>query len=60
MKSAVNIIFTKIQATRCFNLFRERMVAAMIKEITKLEEGPMPEGGVVTAIDPDILSVEYK
>ena len=31
MKSAVNIMFTKIQATQGFNLFGERVVAVMIK-----------------------------
>ena len=31
MKSAVNIMFTQMQATRGFNLFVERVLAAMIK-----------------------------
>ena len=42
MKYAVNVMFTKMQATRRFNLFVERTVAAMIKEPKQLEEGPMP------------------
>ena len=31
MKSAVNVMFTQMQATRGFNLFVERVLAAMIK-----------------------------
>ena len=31
MKSAVNVIFTQLQDTQGFNLFRERVVAAVIK-----------------------------
>ena len=42
MKLAVNVMFTQIQGTRGFNLFAERAVAVMIKELKKLEEGPMP------------------
>ena len=42
MKSDVNVIFTKMQATRRLNLFGERAVAAMKKELKQLEEVPMP------------------
>ena len=42
IKSAVNVMFTQIQATQGFKLFGERAVAAMIKELKQLEEGPMP------------------
>ena len=31
MKSAVNVMFTQMQATQGFNLFGKRAVAAMIK-----------------------------
>ena len=31
MKSSVNVMFTQMQATQGFNLFRERVVAAVIK-----------------------------
>ena len=58
IKSSVNVMFTKIQATRGFKLFGERAVAAMIKELKQLEEGPMPGKKVVTAINPDTLSAE--
>ena len=59
MKSSVNVMFTQIQATRSFNLFRDPVVAAMIKELKQLEEGAMP-GKIVPEIDPDILSTKNK
>ena len=37
MKSAVNVMFTQIQATRGFNLFGEHAVDVMIKELKRLE-----------------------
>ena len=42
MKYSVNVTFTQMQATRGFNLFGERAVSVMIKELKKLEEVPMP------------------
>ena len=33
MKSPVNVMFAQIQATRGFNIFRDPVVAAMIKEL---------------------------
>ena len=53
-------MFTQMQATRGFKLFGDRTVAAMIKELKQLEEGPMPVKKVVTAINPDTLSAEDK
>ena len=41
IKAAVNAIFTQVQATQGFKLFGERAVAAMIKKLKRLEEGPM-------------------
>ena len=60
IKAAVNVMFTQMQATRGFKLFRERAVAVMIKELKQLEEGPMPGKKFVTAINPDTLSAEDK
>ena len=42
IKASVNIMLTQMQATQGFKLFGERAVAAMIKELKQLEEGPMP------------------
>ena len=42
MKSAVNVMFTQMQATQGFNLFGERAVATMTKEPKQLEEVPIP------------------
>ena len=42
MKSSVNVMFTQMQATQGLNLFGERALAAMIKELKQLEEGTMP------------------
>ena len=42
IKASVNLMFIQMQATRGFKLFGERAVAAMIKELKQLEEGPMP------------------
>ena len=36
IKASVNVMFTQMQATRGFNLFGERAVAAMIKELKQL------------------------
>ena len=60
IKDVVNVMFTQMQATRVFKLFGERSVAAMIKELEQLEEGPIPGEKVVTAINPDTLSAEEK
>ena len=60
IKASVNVMFTQMQATRGFKLFGDRTVAAMIKELKQLEEGPMPGKKVVTAINPDTLSAEDK
>ena len=42
IKAAVNVMCTQMQATQGFKLFGERAVDAMITELKKLEEGPMP------------------
>ena len=42
IKAAVNVMFTQMQSKQGFKLFGERAVAAMIKELKQLEEGPMP------------------
>ena len=42
MKYSVNVMFTKMQATLGFNLFVYNEVDAMIKELKKLEERPIP------------------
>ena len=60
IKASVNVMFTQMKATRGFKLFGERAVAAMIKELKQLEEGPMPGKKVVTAINPDTLYAEDK
>ena len=49
-----------MQATRGFNLFGDRAVAAMIKELKQLEEGPMTGKKLLTAINPETLSAEEK
>ena len=49
-----------MQATQGFKLFGERAVVAMIKVLKQLEEGPMPGKKVLTAINPETLSAEYK
>ena len=60
IKASVNVMFTQMQATWGFKLFEERAVAAIIKELKQLEEGPMPGKKFVTAINPDTLSAEDK
>ena len=60
MKSAINVMFTQMQATQGFNLFGERTVTAMIKELKQLEERAMPGKKIVAEIDPDILCAEDK
>ena len=52
-------MFTQIQATLGFNLFRERAVAAMMNNSNNWKKYLCQEK-VVTAIDPDLLSVEDK
>ena len=60
IKVSVNVMFTQMQATRGFKLFGEHAVAATIKKLKQLEEGPMPGKKVVTAINPDTLSAMDK
>ena len=49
-----------VGSRRGFKLFGERAVAAIIKELKQLEEGPMPGKKFVTAINTETLSAEDK
>ena len=60
MQLAVDVMFTKMQATQGFKLFGERAVATMVNELKQLKHGPMPGKKVVTAVNPDTLSFEEK
>ena len=60
MNTAMNAIFTQVQATLGFKLFGEKAVADMIKELKQLEHGLITRKRVVEGICPDSLSVEGK
>ena len=60
MRRATQVLFTQMSATKGIKLFGERAIAAIVKELKKLEYGPMPGKKVVEAVDPDSLSKEEK
>ena len=60
LRKAVGIILTKMSATKGIARFGERAVAAMIKELKQLDEGPMPGKWAVAPIDPDTLTKDEK
>ena len=49
-----------MSAAKGISMFGERAVAAMIKELKQLDEGPMPGKRAVVPIDPDTLSKDEK
>ena len=60
MTLATNAIFTQMQAMTSFNLFGDKVLAAMFKELKQLEHGSMLGARVLRAIDPDTMSSEDK
>ena len=60
MKVATDVMSTKISANAGINKFGDKAVAAMVKEYGNAYKGTMEVRTVITAIDPDTLSYEYK
>ena len=52
--------FAQMQAHKGFKMFGDEAIAAMLKELTQLDQGAFPGKPVVEPIDPDTLSVEEK
>ena len=59
-KTTVDVMFTQMSAKRGIKLFKERAVAAMIKELTQLDRGAMDGKPVVIPIDPKLLTSEER
>ena len=55
---ALKVMFTQMQATVRMKLFGEKAIAAMIKKLKQLKEGPMPGKRVIKAVDPDTILIE--
>ena len=60
MKTTVDVMFTQMSAKRGIKLFQERAVAAMVKELTQLDNGAIGRKPVVIPIDPKLLSWKIK
>ena len=60
MKTMVDVMFTQMSAKRGIKMFKERAVAAMIKELTQLDRGAIDGKPVVIPIDPVLLTQENK
>ena len=60
MRKAVGIVLTQMSAAKGIAKFGERAVAAMIKELKQLDEGPMPGKRAVAPVNPDTLSKDEK
>ena len=56
MKVATDVMFTQISAKAGIKKFREKAVAAMVKEYRQIYKRPIEGKPVVTPIDPDTLS----
>ena len=41
MKLVTDVMFTKMSAKACIKIFREKVVAAMVKEYIQIGKGPM-------------------
>ena len=60
MRMATNFVFTHMQDTTGFNLFGQKVVAEMFKELKQLEQVLMPEKLVLHVLDPDMMTPEEK
>ena len=60
MKTTVDVMFTQMSAHRGIKMFKERAVAAMIKELTQLDRGAVEGKPVVIPINPKSLTPENK
>ena len=60
MKVTVDVMFTQMSAKRGIKLFKERAVAAMVKELTQLDRGAVEGKPVVIPIDSKLLLPEEK
>ena len=60
LKTTIDVMFTQMSARWGMKLFKERAVAAMIKELTQLDKGAMDGKPVVIPTDPKLLTPEHK
>ena len=59
-KTTTDVMFTQMSAKRGIKMFKERAVAAMIKELTQLDRRVVDGKPVVIPIDPVLLTQENK
>ena len=57
-RTVTNTIFAQMSATKGIREFGMRAVAAVIKELTQLDQGAVPGKPVVVPINPDVLTKE--
>jgi len=60
LRKAIGIILAQMSAEKGIKTFGHRAVAAMIKELKQLDDGPMPGKRAVCPIDPDSLTKDQK
>ena len=60
MKTAVDTMFEQMPAIKGIQIFKERAVAAMVKELTQLDKGAVDGKPVVVTINPDCLTEDKK
>ena len=60
VRKLVHAVFTQMQGTKGIKKHREKVVAAMFKELKQLDQGAMEEKPEVQGIDPSTLSEQEK
>ena len=60
MKTAVDTMFEQMPASKGIQIFKERAVAAMVKELTQLDKGAVDGKPVVVTINPDCFTEDKK
>ena len=58
--ASVRILFAQMLVSKGVDIFGEKAITAMLKELTQLDQGAVPGKPVTVPIDPDNLTVEDK
>ena len=60
MKTAVDVIFTQMSAKKGINMFKQQVVATMIKKLAHLDRREVDGKPIVTHIDSKLLTLHNK
>ena len=58
--AAVRVLFAQMSVSKGIDTFDEKAIAAMLKELTQLDQGAVPGKSVTVPIDPKTLTAEDK